>query len=87
MVPVNRTEASERAFEALLRRREEKIALSRLSWYWYLREGDETSYKIPRASEIKLIVAAPPNHPPNQKESSAEQKLILQGSPPAGGGP
>jgi hypothetical protein len=28
MVPVNSTEASERAFEALLRRREEKMALT-----------------------------------------------------------
>ena len=33
MVPVNGKEALERVYEALLRRREEKMALSRLSWY------------------------------------------------------
>ena len=36
MVPVNSTEASERDFEALLRRREEKMALTPFKLVLYL---------------------------------------------------
>jgi len=44
MVPVNSTVASERAFEALLRRREEKMALSPINFKSPISETNATSF-------------------------------------------
>ena len=45
MVPVNSTEASERAYEALLRRREEKMALTPIKLVVWLSKDKQVQVK------------------------------------------